>query len=57
MGNDVSSNLPEDWATVDRVNRFTFCPRLFHLMDDIDWTTQLSCHGKIWTPQVRSRIV
>jgi len=25
--------------------------------DDIDWTTQLSCHGKIWTPQVRSRIV
>lgn len=32
MGNDVSSNLPEDWATVDMVNRFTFCPRLFHLM-------------------------
>jgi CRISPR-associated protein Cas2 len=25
--------------------------------DDIDWTTQLSCLGKIWTPQVRSRIV
>lgn len=32
MGNEVSSNLPEDWATVDMVNRFTFCPRLFHLM-------------------------
>jgi CRISPR-associated protein Cas1 len=32
MGNAVSSNLPEDWATVDMVNRFTFCPRLFHLM-------------------------
>lgn len=32
MGNDVSSNLPEDWATVDMVNRYTFCPRLFHLM-------------------------
>ncbi len=29
MGNDVSSNLPEDWATVDMVNRYTFCPRLF----------------------------
>lgn len=25
--------------------------------DDIDWTTQLSCLGKIWTPRVRSRIV
>ena len=25
--------------------------------DEIDWTTQLSCIGKIWTPQVRSRIV
>ena len=25
--------------------------------DDIDWTTQLSCLGKTWTPQVRSRIV
>ncbi|MGE9270647.1 MAG: CRISPR-associated endonuclease Cas4g/Cas1g [Verrucomicrobiales bacterium] len=32
MGNEVSSTLPEDWATVDMVNRFTFCPRLFHLM-------------------------
>ena len=32
MGNEVSSNLPEDWVTVDMVNRFTFCPRLFHLM-------------------------
>jgi CRISPR-associated endonuclease Cas1 len=28
----VSSNLPEDWVTVDMVNRHTFCPRLFHLM-------------------------
>jgi len=28
----VSSNLPDEWATVDMVNRFTFCPRLFHLM-------------------------
>ena len=34
MGNEVSSNLPNDWATVDMVNRFTFCPRLFHLMYD-----------------------
>jgi CRISPR-associated protein Cas2 len=25
--------------------------------DDIDWATQLSCIGKIWTPQVRSRII
>ena len=25
--------------------------------DDIDWATQLSCLGKTWTPQVRSRIV
>lgn len=25
--------------------------------DEIDWTTQLSCIGKIWTPQVRSMIV
>ena len=32
MGNDVSSNLPEDWATVDMVAQFTFCPRRFHLM-------------------------
>jgi CRISPR-associated protein Cas1 len=32
MGNELSSTLPEDWATVDMVNRYTFCPRLFHLM-------------------------
>jgi len=32
MGNALSSSLPEDWATIDMVNRFTFCPRLFHLM-------------------------
>jgi len=32
MGNELSSTLPEDWVTVDMVNRFTFCPRLFHLM-------------------------
>lgn len=25
--------------------------------DEIDWTTQLSCIGKIWTPLVRSRII
>lgn len=33
MGNGVFRILPEDWATLDRVNLFTFCPRLFHLMD------------------------
>ncbi|WP_411845720.1 CRISPR-associated endonuclease Cas1 [Roseibacillus persicicus] len=32
MGNAVSPTLPEDWATIDMVNRYTFCPRLFHLM-------------------------
>ena len=32
MGNELSTTLPDDWATVDMVNRFTFCPRLFHLM-------------------------
>jgi CRISPR-associated endonuclease Cas1/CRISPR-associated protein Cas4 len=32
MGNQLSTTLPEDWATIDMVNRFTFCPRLFHLM-------------------------
>lgn len=32
MGNELSSELPEDWATVDMVNRHTFCPRLNHLM-------------------------
>ena len=32
MGNELSSELPEDWATVDMVNRHTYCPRLNHLM-------------------------
>ena len=32
MGNQLSATLPEDWVTLDMVNRFTFCPRLFHLM-------------------------
>lgn len=32
MGIAVSSTLPPDWVTIDMVNRFTFCPRLFHLM-------------------------
>lgn len=32
MGNELSSELPEDWATVDMVNRYTFCPRLNYLM-------------------------
>lgn len=31
MGNALSATLPEDWITIDMVNRFTFCPRLFHL--------------------------
>jgi CRISPR-associated protein Cas2 len=25
--------------------------------DGVDWTSGLSCIGKIWTPQVRSRII
>lgn len=25
--------------------------------DGIDWTSGLTCVGKIWTPQVRSRII
>lgn len=32
MGNEVSSNLPEDWATVDMVAQFAYCSRRFHLM-------------------------
>jgi CRISP-associated protein Cas1 len=32
MGNKLSATLPEDWITIDMVNRFTFCPRLFHLI-------------------------
>jgi CRISPR-associated endonuclease Cas1/CRISPR-associated protein Cas4 len=32
MGNDLSSTLPEDWATVDMVAQHAYCPRRFHLM-------------------------
>lgn len=32
MGSDLSSNLPEDWATVDMLAQYTYCPRRFHLM-------------------------
>lgn len=32
MGNQLSSTLPEDWATVDMVAQFAYCPRRFHLM-------------------------
>lgn len=32
MGNQVSSNLPDDWATVDMVAQHSYCPRRFHLM-------------------------
>ncbi|MEZ5327533.1 MAG: CRISPR-associated endonuclease Cas1 [Verrucomicrobiales bacterium] len=32
MGNELSSTLPEEWATVDMVAQFTYCPRRFHLM-------------------------
>jgi CRISPR-associated protein Cas1 len=32
MGNELSSTLPEDWATVDMVAQFAYCPRRFHLM-------------------------
>jgi CRISPR-associated protein Cas1 len=32
MGNALSSTLPEDWATVDMVAQFAYCPRRFHLM-------------------------
>jgi CRISP-associated protein Cas1 len=32
MGNEVSSSLPEDWATVDMVAQHAYCPRRFHLM-------------------------
>src|SRR5690606_13900753 len=32
MGNEVSSTLPDDWATVDMVAQHTYCPRRFHLM-------------------------
>ncbi|MCS1407282.1 MAG: CRISPR-associated exonuclease Cas4/endonuclease Cas1 fusion [Verrucomicrobia subdivision 3 bacterium] len=32
MGNQLSATLPEDWATVDMVAQFAYCPRRFHLM-------------------------
>ena len=32
MGNQLSSSLPEDWATVDMVAQHVYCPRRFHLM-------------------------
>lgn len=25
--------------------------------DDVEWTTSLSCHGKTWSPTVRSQII
>jgi CRISPR-associated protein Cas2 len=25
--------------------------------DQVDWTTSLSCHGKTWSPTVRSQII
>ena len=32
MSADASSNVTDEWITVASLNRFTFCPRLFHLM-------------------------
>ena len=32
MGNALSSTLPDDWATVDMVAQYVYCPRRFHLM-------------------------
>jgi CRISPR-associated protein Cas1 len=32
MGNQLSSTLPVDWATVDMVAQYAYCPRRFHLM-------------------------
>lgn len=32
MGNELSSELPEDWASVDMVAQFSYCPRRYHLM-------------------------
>lgn len=32
MGNQVSSTLPEDWATIDMIAQHAYCPRRFHLM-------------------------
>ena len=25
--------------------------------DDVDWTSSLSCHGKTWSPTIRSQII
>ena len=25
--------------------------------DDVDWTSNLACHGKTWSPSVRSQII
>jgi hypothetical protein len=32
MGNQLSTTLPDDWATVDMVAQFAYCERRFHLM-------------------------
>jgi CRISPR-associated protein Cas1 len=32
MGNSLSINLAEDWATIDMVAQYAYCPRRFHLM-------------------------
>lgn len=32
MGSTLSSELPEDWATVDMVAQYAYCARRFHLM-------------------------
>lgn len=32
MGNELSSELPEDWASVDMVAQHSYCPRRYHLM-------------------------
>lgn len=32
MGNELSSTLPDDWATVDMVCQYSYCARRYHLM-------------------------
>jgi CRISPR-associated protein Cas1 len=32
MGNELSSELSDDWATVDMVAQHSYCPRRYHLM-------------------------
>lgn len=32
MGNELSSELPEDWATVDMIAQHSYCPRRYYLM-------------------------